>query len=354
MPDPYPLFLKDGLAARGIEHTSEFIKACREATGGRKPAWVTPQAFNYGNYGRAGNRGPNFTELRNQCYQAVVYGAKGFLWYTYGQANNYPDLGIGMDYLCREALDLQDAILATDAEDQPTVEAQHPEHLHVTARRVDGEFFIFAVNTATEPQQARIALAGLPERLYVVSEDREAEVAGGAITDSFGIYETHIYSTDAAVADRPTIASTQQQIDEANAARNKPGNLAFEEHGAEVEVSSGAQYSNTPTLVMDGIETHLGWRADAAAAREQWLALRWPEAQVFGRVVVYSTSVRALTVQVPGDGEGEWRDIAQMTGEGRLEVAFGPVTASAVRLLVTELAEDATAAAIQEVEVYAQ
>ena len=77
MPDPYPCFLKGGLAAAPIEKTRQFMLAIKDATGGRKPAWVTPQGFNYGDYGRAGNRGPTLTELRNQNYQAVVYGAKG-------------------------------------------------------------------------------------------------------------------------------------------------------------------------------------------------------------------------------------------------------------------------------------
>lgn len=354
MPDPYPLFLQNGLAARGIDRTGEFIKACNEATGGRKPVWVTPQAFNYGDAGRAGNRAPNFTELRNQCYQAVVYGAKGFLWYTYGHANNYPSLGIGMDFLCREALDLKAAILAPDAPDDLSVQADLPAHMHVAARRVDGELYIFAVNTATEPQQTTIALAQMPERLHVVSEGREAQPVQGALTDRFDTYAAHIYTTDARLAERDSIASVQQAIDEAEAARRKPGNLAFEESGVEVEVSSGARYGNAPARVVDGIETHMGWRADRTVRGEPWLLLRWPDDRTFRRVVVFTSNVLAVNIQLPAGEQGQWRTIAEVSGEQRLEAQFDSVTADAVRVLVTQVAEGATGAAIQEVEVYAQ
>ncbi len=352
MPDPYPLFLQGGLAARGIERTSEFVKACNDASGGRRAAWVTPQAFNYGDAGRAANRAPHFVELRNQCYQAVVYGAKGFLWYTYSHANNYPALSIGMDFLCREAQDLKAAILAPDAPDDLSVEADRPEHLHVAARRAGGELYVFAVNTATEPQQATITLAGMPERLYVVSEGRAIQTADGALADSFGVYETHVYTTSAAIADRDTKQSVQEQIAQADAARKKPGNLAFEGQGVEVEISSHARYNNAPARVLDGIETHMGWRADHTVPGEPWLVLRWPEEQTFSRVVVYTSNVLAVKVEV-AEGDG-WRTIAEVSGEGRLEATFDAVAADAIRLLVTKTAEDATGAAIQEVEVYAQ
>lgn len=354
MPDPYPLFLQGKLAARGIERTSEFIKACVEASGGRKAVWVTPQAFNYGDYGRDENRAPNLVELRNQCYQAAVYGAKGFLWYTYSQASNYPSLGLGMDFLCREALDLQDTILAPDAEDEVTVEADQPGQMHVAVRRAGDQLYIIAVSTATEPQQATIKLAGLPARLHVVSEGRSVDTAGAAISDRFDTYATHIYTTDAALEGRPALAEAEQRIAEADAARRKPGNVAFEDGGATVEVSSGARYGNTPPRVLDGIEVGMGWRADQSARGEQWLAVGWPQEQTVGRVVVYSTNVLGIRVEAPGAAEGEWRAVAEATGEGRLEATFDPLTASSLRIVVTAVAEDTAGAAIQEVEVYAQ
>ncbi|MCC6487760.1 MAG: hypothetical protein IT364_09690, partial [Candidatus Hydrogenedentes bacterium] len=79
MPDPYPCFVKGGIAAVPIQKVSEFMRAACDAAQGRRALWITPQAFNYGDYGRENNRAPTFTELRNMTYQAVVEGTTGFL-----------------------------------------------------------------------------------------------------------------------------------------------------------------------------------------------------------------------------------------------------------------------------------
>ena len=80
--------------------------------------------------------------------------------------------------------------------------------------------------------------------------------------------------------------------------------------------------------------------------------LRWPEAQTFSRVVIYSSNVLALNVEVP-EGDG-WRTVSEVSGEEKLEATFDAETADAIRLLVTQVTAGATGAAIQEVEVYAQ
>lgn len=352
MPDPYPLFMEGGLAGRGIERTSEFMKAVRDATGGKKPAWITPQAFNYGDAGRAGNRAPNFTELRNQMYQAIVYGAKGFLWYTHSHARNYPDLHLGMEFLGREIADLKEAVLAPEVPDAVSVDAPQPEHIHTSVRRLGDELVLFTVNTATEPQEATFRLEGAPDRLYVVSEDRSVELADGVFSDSFATYAAHVYTTDEALADRRTLADVQAEIAAADRARKKPGNLAFEDSGVEIEVSSGARYNNTPARVVDGIEQYMGWRADPTHEGPQWLQLTWPQDVTVGRVVVYTPSIRSLAIEVP-EGDG-WTAVAEAAGEDRLEATFDPVTTRSIRVLIQELAEEAREATIQEVEAYAR
>jgi len=352
MPDPYPCFLKGGLAAAPIEKTSQFMLAVKDATGGRKPAWVTPQAFNYGDYGRAGNRGPTLTELRNQNYQAVVYGAKGFLWYTYGQYRNYPDLYLGMPFLAREMADLKPAVLAEDMPAAVTVKAADPEHMHVSLRQVDGELTLFAVNTATEPQEATFTVKGAQANLFVVSEGRSVTLANGSFTDQFDVYATHVYSTREALASREKLADAQAAIDRDHAARKKPGNLAFEEHETRVVVSSGAQYGNTPDRVLDGVPRGMGWLSKEPNKLGEWLQVIWPAEQTIGHVVAYTTSIQEAEVQVPV-GEGQWKTVGKLSGEP-LTASFEPVQASTVRLLVTRLQPEKKQSTLQEVEAYAK
>lgn len=352
MPDPYPCFLKGGLAASPIEKTSQFMLAIRDATSGRKPAWVTPQGFNYGDYGKAGNRGPNLTELRNQTYQAVVCGAKGFIWYTHSQYHNYPDLYLGMPFVSREIADLKDAVLADDVPQTVTVKAAKPEHMHVSLRKVGNELTLFAVNTATEPQEATFTVKGAPANLSVVSEGRKVSLAKGSFADQFGIYGSHVYSTRESLAGREQVAATQAAIDKDNAARNKPGNLAFEDNGTRVVVSSGSQYGNEPDRVLDGITRGMGWLSKTPNKLGEWLQVIWPAEQTVGRVVVYTTTILEAEVQVPA-GADQWKTVGKLSGQP-LAGTFGPVKASAIRISVTALQPDKTQSALQEVEVYAK
>ncbi len=359
MPDPYPCFIKGGLAAQPIEKTGQFIRAAVDAGKGRKAVWVTPQAFNYGDYGRQNQRGPNFVELRNQLYQSVIYGAKGFLWYTHSHTQNYPDIGLGMPWLSFEVADLKEAILAEPAENVTiTVESDVPEHLHVSARRVNGELFVFAVSTATEPLNARLAIApapGMPS-LYVVSEERNLSlVDGAAIEDRFDIYATHIYTTDTLAGGRTGMARILEQISQAEAARRKPGNLAFEDFETRVEFSSKSTYGSTADRVVDGIENGMRWQDGTPRELPDWLTVRWPEPVTLKRAVVFSPTLADFEVQVP-DGDG-WRTVGQVQGNTghRAEVVFNPaVQSDALRVYITGLTAGATQSEIWEVEAYAE
>jgi hypothetical protein len=355
MPDPYPCFIKGGLAAQPIQKTSAFVQTCVEASGGRRGVMVTPQAFNYGDYGRLNQREPNLTEMRNQMVQAIIYGAKGFLWYTYAHTANYPEIGIGMPWLSLEAAALKSAILADPATDiQVKVEATKPEHIHVSARRVGDDVYLFAANTDIAPQDVKLTLTGAaPGKLCVVSEGRTIEVPGGVLQDHFDTYATHIYTTNESVANRLDIAVPRAAITQAQATRRKPGNLAFEDNGTTVEVSSKAQYGSTPDRLVDGITGGMRWIDRTARQLPDWATIRWPQAVKIGRVVVYSPSVAAYEVQVP-EGEG-WRTVGTSgAADGtRLEALLdAPVTTSAVRILVTKLLPDQSYTTMWEVEAY--
>jgi hypothetical protein len=355
MPDPYPCFIKGGLAAQPLQKTSVFIKTCAEAGQGRRGIMVTPQAFNYGDYGKLNQRGPNLTELRNQMVQAIIYGAKGFLWYTYAHAANYPEIGIGMPWLSFEAQNLKPAILADPAADiQVRVEAANPEHVHVSARRVGNDIYLFAANTDTAAQDVKLTLTGAAlGKLFVVSEGRSVEVSGGVLQDRFDVYATHIYTTNQAVAEKLSLAAPRAAIGKAEAARRKPGNLAFEDNGTTVEVSSKAQYGSTPDRLVDGIIDGMKWTDRTARELPDWATIHWPQAARVGRVVVYSPTAAALEVQVP-EGDG-WRTVGRSSApEGtRLEAVLDEVvTTSAVRVLVTKLLPDQIYTTVWEVEAY--
>lgn len=358
MPDPYPLFLQGGLAAEPLEKVGRFMRTATQAGGGRQPAWVTPQGFNYGDYGQENNRGPRLVELRNQLYQAAVYGARGFLWYTYEQASNYPDLDIGMRWLSREVADLRPYLLAPRELTPVQVEVQHPEHLHTAVRHAGAHVLVIAVSTDTLAQDVTLRPPGLQttQSLYVVSERRTVPVDKGAIHDRFDVYQTHLYTTDPGLGARPDIVVPTAAIACADAARRTPGNLAFEDSGVRVTVSSETRYGSTPTRLTDGVKRGMCWRDGTPGEGPDWVQLAWPATQRLGRVKVYAEGIGALEVQVPEDG-GVWRTVGRAAGvqADPIEVRLPqPVDTRALRLLVTANAPGQRQTVVYEVEAYAE
>ena len=77
--------------------------------------------------------------------------------------------------------------------------------------------------------------------------------ADGRFSDRFDVYGSHIYITDLAFAKSELLSEVHKQIDEANAARKRPGNIAFEDSGVKLRVSSQAKYQPTPIRLVDGV-----------------------------------------------------------------------------------------------------
>lgn len=354
MPDPYPLFHRGGLAGRPIEYTARFMEACREASAGQRAWWVTPQAFDYFMGNKENTRPPNLTELRNQQLQALIHGARGILWYTYSHRYNYPDLDLGVPFLGREAQRLREALLAPEEPGAIVWEAEAPEHMHAAVRRLGADVVVLTVNTRTAPQRVRFTLEGCAARsLHVVSEGRSVSVSEGRFEDDFGLYEGHIYTTRPDLATGPTVAETLAAIDREQAARHKPGNLAYRDLGTTVSASSSSPYGGALWMVTDGAVRGDGWRDGTPRQYPDWLQVAFQEPATVGRVVVYSASVVDYEIQV--EQEGQLRTVAEgrrAEGDGPLEVRFAPVRAAAVRVVVRSGSSDLTS--INEVEVYAE
>lgn len=354
MPDPYPCFLEGRHAAVPIEKVGEFIRACHGAGTGVKAIWVTPQAFNYGDYGKRNNRAPDFTELRNMTYQSALYGVTGFIYYTWSHSQNYMDLQVGMPYLAQEIADLEEAILAPAAEGVVRVVADVPEHLHSSARRVGEDVVILAVNTSTEAQRAAFEFAaGPPSELHVISENRVlAAGQDGAFADAFGPYATHLYTTDEALAARTTLAEAQAEIEARDLARRKPGNLAFEENGTVVTASSSARFSSSKDRVVDGVAGGMAWRDGTPNETPDWLEITWPGPVEIARVVVHSETIERVAVLVPN--ESGWGQVAEGSGADLAEISlvFPKVSTDRLRVEVRKNTAGAAIAIVTEIEAY--
>ena len=167
----------------------------REAGKGRKLIGLTPQVFNYGDFGQHNGRAPTFTEQRCMQYLGIVHGCRMFNYYIYRGLKGYPDLELGVPPLMREIRAITPAILQGST--APGVASSNPS-VHVAAWKLAGQLVVIACNVAPKTIAAHINTPGVTGQVQVVSESRQLLASDGRLTDVFAPYATHIYTTDAA------------------------------------------------------------------------------------------------------------------------------------------------------------
>jgi hypothetical protein len=261
---------------------------------------------------------------------------------------------MGMPFLAREIQALKAFVLANDAPNAVQVKAPKPEHMHVSLRRVGNETVLFAVNTVTEAQAVEFTLPQeIGQGLHVVSENRTVPVKNGRLSDDFTPYATHIYTNSEKLAARELLADVQQAIDKANAARKKPGDLAFEDSGVSITTSSNSTYGSTPDRVVDGILTNMKWQDGTPKKFPDWITLAWPSVQKIGRIVVYTDTLADFEVQTPGEGD-QWRTVKSVTSASvnPVEASFEPIETKAIRIMVSKLRPGEDYSRVFEIEAY--
>ena len=308
MPDPYPGYLKNGTWARpngSTDAVQETVRACR----GRKPVWVMMQAHNGTLFKHQDRRAPSFVDLRNQLYQSVAAGAKGFYWYCRYWIE--PHVEIGIAYLAKEVALLQEAILAPESPRKFTGDLGEEEvpTLHVGRREVGKHTFLFAISTLDKARKLTFRAAELPDgSLFVVGEARKIELRKGAFTDSFAPYETHIYTTDRQIAERLPLAAVRKQLEENAHPPVKPGNLAHRSHGTKVELKVKPLPHRCPPA--DGIIDGSPWSWWKSWGKlPHTLDLVFPKPVTISRVVVDS-NISDMAIQAQRDGK--WVTLADV------------------------------------------
>ena len=124
----------------------------------------------------------------------------------------------------------------------------------------------------------------------------------------------------------------------------------------QIDCSSRSRYGSAPNRVVDGIPHGMKWQDNTAGKLPDWLTLTWPKPVQARRVVVYTDSIRALEVQIPGPREGAWVTIGSgAAAQGNaIEAQLAIVETKSIRILVTKLRRDEKLSRVFEVEVYGE
>lgn len=214
MPNPFPGFYQGGGPRRNIDYAYTLVRHAADALGGNRGVWSTPQAFSWADLRteRSNERPPDFTEMRNMCYQAIIAGGKGFIPYSYQHGRRHPSIRLSLAYLAKELDLVKPAALAPES---PIEFTATDDSVRYSLRSADGVDTLFVVNvspahkefTATVPQKGK---------WYVVSEKREVTTDGdGKLSESIPPFGVRIYTTSPEIAGSLDVAEAERIITEA-------------------------------------------------------------------------------------------------------------------------------------------
>jgi hypothetical protein len=364
MPDPYPLFTKKTpFQSYSILEYASYIDTARSLEP-QRPAWVTPEAFDYGDFADYDNhtidRAPTFKEYRAMVYLAVIHGVKGFEHYARPYAMAYPDLRLGMQSITRELNCLSPVLLSPK---QTLISrASKATPVEVLLKVEGGNQYLFAVNTAPDPATVTLKMpAGCPTKFYVLNEGREVSVKAGVLSDQFEGYGTHVYAS-VPMSSSLTIEQVQSEIDRQNAKRRKPGNLAFWLDNDVLATSSSAvdstmygHYYANARMTLRGLgdeEAREAWMAKTVKGTPDWIKLEWKSKVTIGKVMIDGMTLRDFDIQY-WDGK-DWKTAMSVRdNEDRTAIyKIDPVQTDKLRLWITNV--NGPNAIISELECYAK
>lgn len=303
MPDIYPNFIVGGDSGKPISNVYSQMKASGDVSS-RIP-WCTPQAFNYGDYGRSGQRAPNFTELRNMHYQALLAGTTGFCWYTFSHLDCDPEVYLGVAQLLKEAGILED--IWFNGHRRKMLPTGNAEVFAAAYPGVNGRDYLIAVNATTSSKKVSLPASG--KTYYAAGEKKSFTPVNGKLSDTLEKYQARVYVTDRKLAESFSLDEYKPKVAEALKKLYKEGNLAYAPaSGVQFELSW--KEKNYPAWHLgDGSFTmvfRLGSKDKGTAA----VTIVFPKEVKASRLRLYGLDLRSGTVEA--DKNGTWIKLADL------------------------------------------
>lgn len=354
MPSMEVTFLKGKDWTRRVDSVSYYLDIANNVAGGNAAVWAGLQAYDYSNIWTEYVRVPTFIELRNMFYQAVIGGVKGFFWNNFPYTYNYPEIRLGVEHLAKELTLLKEAVLAEEEGGKIKVQCEKSNVMFSGKRAVGEDKYLFVVNTGPMAQDVvfeTMMFDGVG-RIYVLSENRSIEVKdGGIFRDHFEPYATHVYVTKPMDSGIATLEEVQKEVELANKARKKAGNVAFEDSGVKVSMSSSEDLSAVVRL-NDGIFEGINWASKKGEELPQWIELSWGKPVKLAKIVIYSDTIENAKIQV--EEGGQWADIADFKrrSAGHLRAIFKEKEVNKIRIFISEKKPGVDSVTLSEIEAY--
>jgi hypothetical protein len=194
--DPYPIYDQPLGTLAPLEQVTDWTEQAQAAVERSRPVWPIIQFFKATSFGHF----PTEQELRSMSYMAIIGGAKGLFYWSYGRlVSAVPDIAQRRQYwqtlvrVTSQIRSLEPALISPDA---PGVlpRVAPAGTIRVLAKQVGATRYVFAVNNTPTPNvRGTFTLAAAGARVDVVGEARTIALAGLSFSDTFDPYEAHVY-----------------------------------------------------------------------------------------------------------------------------------------------------------------
>ena len=215
LPEIYPVYAESADDRNtSVSDVIRDMKVCQAdlanaRAGAPRSLWAIIQYFKGWN---SWHRFPDGDELRAMTYAAIVHGATGVTFYTYGgfydakkkRSNDgmtsTPERWKNITTLARQLNALSPVLTARTPAEQPTVKVVAGQAVDFNGypsisclmKEYNGEKYIIAVNSVKAEVKAEFQLGGVVSGT-VIDENRQVSFQNGKMSDTFAPYAVHTY-----------------------------------------------------------------------------------------------------------------------------------------------------------------
>lgn len=174
------------------------VDKIRQLSGGKKQFTYIETSFQNNTAATSvGSRAPTADEFRGESWDAIIHGSKGLIYFPQQFNPDVTDAtppAVVAEMTKNDALITSFGAVLNSGSDANNNYVNLPGGLEATWRDFGGHRYYFVLNDSHGATYQTINLPGLSAgSVEVAGEGRSVWSSGGALTDSFGAYQLHVY-----------------------------------------------------------------------------------------------------------------------------------------------------------------
>jgi len=204
LPEIYPIRSDKDCEVANVTRDMKLIGDDLRHAGRKAPIWAIIQDFE----GWGWQRYPTEAEIRVMTYLAIIHGATGMTYYTYGgTGKNHgvthdPQVWAALKRISRQLADLHDVLVQRDPPQKqqikilsgPQTDGLGYPAVSTLLKEHQGRRYLLAANSSRGAVRARVNAGVGTGQVQVMFEDRWRTGKAGGWEDDFAPYAVHVYS----------------------------------------------------------------------------------------------------------------------------------------------------------------